>query len=227
MSAGQHANRSGKSVYLLMGAMVLGGAATVADASFLVPGGTLAPVPAEADLPGGVVVDGGVALPFAGVGYTGTLTTTVFTGDISNPFGINRLTFAYLLTNDASSAHVLHRLTITDFVTALTDVSYQSTSTGVVPSFADRSTTDVIGFQFQNLLGGSEIDPGMQSRLLVVQTDATTYAPTIATVIDGSSANVASFAPSAAVGIPEPGSAALLGTAGAALLARRRRRRCA
>jgi hypothetical protein len=64
----------------------------------------------------------------------------------------------------------------------------------------------------------------MTSALLVVQTSATTFVPVTASVINGSVASVASFAPAV---IPEPSALALFGLAliGFATCARFRERR--
>src|SRR4051794_27356935 len=69
----------------------------------LVPGGAFL-TPPEPDPVGGVIVAGGAAVPFVsppGPGqFSGTLTTTVIAGDVSNPLG--GLTFTFLLHNDAT-----------------------------------------------------------------------------------------------------------------------------
>src|SRR5215510_156991 len=70
----------------------------------LAPGVTLYPAPGEPDPVGGVVVGGGVPVPFAAVGFSGTLTSTVLSGDASNPFGPGALTFTYRLVNSPGSA---------------------------------------------------------------------------------------------------------------------------
>src|SRR5690242_235171 len=101
----------------------------------ILPGQTIL-APAEADPTGGVVQAGtGIAVPFAspaGPGqFSGTLTTTVISGDPSNALG--GLTFTYRLTNDAVSLAALERMTNLDFTGFLTDVSYQIPAVGVVP----------------------------------------------------------------------------------------------
>ena len=67
-------------------------------------------------------------------------------------------------------------------------------------------------------LGLGMLAPGTNSRLLVIQTNATTFQATTATVIDSLAANPASFAPLA---IPEPTTLALMGLIG--LVGMRRR----
>lgn len=189
-------------------------------AAALVGGGFQSPVPVEPD-PVGASQVATKTIPFASLGYTGTLTSTVYTNDSSNPYGPNALTFTYLVTNDAASNHVLSRFTVSDFANILTDTSYQATG-GIVPTSVDRATDDVVGFNFLLGFGAGPITPGNSSALLVVQTNATTFADSIATVINGTPAVVSSYAPRA---IPEPATAGLLAVAAAGFLARRRRRR--
>src|SRR5205809_126187 len=89
--------------------------ASRASAAPLVPGGALL-TPPEPDPVGGVVVAGGVPVPFAsppGPGsFSGTLTTTVIAGDVSNPLG--GLTFTYKLTNKAISLSSIWTMNVTD-----------------------------------------------------------------------------------------------------------------
>jgi hypothetical protein len=214
------------------------GMASLSEAAPLTVGGTQFPVAAEAGqpAPGAVAQPGtGVALPFVGLGFSGTLTSTVWRNDSSNPAGPNALTFTYLLTNDATSAHVVHRMTVGSYGTAptifATDVSHDpgGAATAVVPTLADRTTSDVIGFSFASVIPGvpgllGHIPPGGSSKLLVVQTDAISFAPTFASVINGTVATVASWAP--LTQIPEPGTWILgsLGVLGLVGIVRRVRR---
>src|SRR5689334_16430230 len=99
----------------------------------LAPGATIA-ASGEPDPTGGVVQAGtGVAVPFVsppGPGqFSGTLTTTVISGDPSNALG--GLTFTYRLTNDVVSLAALERMTNLNFTGFLTDVSYQTPAVGV------------------------------------------------------------------------------------------------
>jgi hypothetical protein len=155
-------------------------------------------------------------VPFVAPTFSGTLTTTVITGDTSNPLG--GLTFTYLLTNNQGSVNAIGRLTVTDFSSWLTDASFQ-TGPGLAPAYVDRAGTgDVIGFSFQGPpLGASQLLGGMTTTLLVVQTNAPAFVPAIASVIDGSVAQAATFSP-----VPEPATMSLLALGGL-LLARRRR----
>jgi len=226
----------GLSVIAVMAAVI--GMASLSEAAPLTVGGTQFPVAAEAGQPaaGAVIQPGtGVALPFVGLGFSGTLTSTVYRNDSTNPFGPNALTFTYLLTNDAASAHVIHRMTVGSYGTAptifTTDVSHDpgGAASAIVPTLADRTTSDVIGFSFASVIPGvpgilGHIAPGGSGKLLVVQTDAVSFAPTFASVINGTVATVASWAP--LTQIPEPSTWILgsLGVLGLVGIARRVRR---
>lgn len=175
----------------------------------LVPTATIA-APGELDPTGGVVQAGtGVAVPFAsppGPGaYSGTLTTTVIAGDPSNALG--GLTFTYRITNDATSLSDIKRMTNLNFTGFLTDVSFQTTSAGVIPTTVDRDASgSTVGWDFAQL-GAGVINPGGASRLVVIQTNAPAFVPINANIIDGSIATAPSFGPA----VPEPASLALLG----------------
>jgi hypothetical protein len=192
-------------------------AATISLAAPLGTGQTLYPAPGEPDPTGGVAACGSpVTYAFATGTFSGTLTTTVIAGDPSNPYG--GLTFTYVLHNDATSTNVNARLTTRDWTGFSTDASYQTPATGVIPTYIDRLTVDVIGFSFQGPpIGAGPIPPGANSAVLVVQSNAHTCVDAIANVIDGSTANVQTLGPA-----PEPSALVLLAMGGFALIRRRR-----
>jgi hypothetical protein len=206
-----------------------------ASASFMAPGASL-PASGEPDPTGPplfVASTGPVA--FASGDYSGTLNSTVFTNDASSPFGLGSLTFTYLLTNDAVSSGEIDRLTVNDFAGFLVDSSYQTPAAGVTPTQMSRSgVTDagnVVGFTFLGApFGFGVLTPGSSSALLVVQTDATTFAPSVASVIDGHVTSVDSLAPGGpGAGVPEPCSVVLAGiglVAVSIIRLRSRSRRC-
>jgi hypothetical protein len=171
------------------------------------------------------------AVFFAAPGYTGTLTSTVYDGDATNPFGLTALTFTYLLTNNPTSTHELHRFTVSSYQSFATDVSYSSLFLGQPPTFIDRNPLgDVVGFSFPTaippvLVGPGALAPGMTSALMIIQTDATRFTLTTASVINGSTTSVLSLAPFKIV--PEPSTLALgaLGLIGTVAIAIRKRRR--
>jgi hypothetical protein len=159
--------------------------------------------------------------------FSGTLTTQVLSGDTTNPFS-GGLTFTYLLSNDSTSVNSLNRVTLDNFSSLYSvDANYQSSSTGVIPtSFERDSLGDVIGVNFLSSVGPGVIPPGGHSRLLVLQTNATNYQSSSASIIDGSSATASTFVPSP-TSVPEPSAIliGLLGTVGLGWVMVRRRRR--
>lgn len=200
--------------------------AGIAQASPLGVGATVFPVSGEMDPTGGVAVAAcpSIRLPYATSTFSGFLTSTVVSGDPSNPLG--GLTFTYWLENNAASVNVNARLTVNDWTGFLTDASYQSlilggppANTGVRPTYVDRLTPDIIGFSFLGApIGFGAIAPGGFSALLVIQTNAPTCVPTIASVIDGTVASVNTYGPA-----PEPTTLSLLLLSGSLALIRRRR----
>src|SRR5260221_373477 len=82
--------------------------------------GTLVPAPysnfiSSAPDIGGAFVAGGAALPFSTATFNGTLTSTVYQNDPSNPFGPGDLTFTYQLTNSVTSSDGIERLALGSF----------------------------------------------------------------------------------------------------------------
>ena len=213
-------SRSNEAAVVAVGLLL--SAAGFAEAAPLtaVPPGFLSPVPAETDPPASsTLIAGGTPTAFSGFGFSGVLVSSVYRG---NSFGPDALTFTYQLSNDAASFNTLHRFTISSFASFLTDVSIQTG--GLPPSLADRSTPDVVGFSFLDGIGQGPLLPGGQSSLMVIETDSLAFTPSTASVIDGSTAGVPSFAPLPA--IPEPATWALgvMGLVGLLGLARRARR---
>jgi hypothetical protein len=168
---------------------------------------------------------------FSAPGYTGTLTSSVYDGDSTNPFGLTALTFTYLIVNNPNSSHEIHRLTVSSFQSFATDVSYSSLSGGLEPTFIDRNTLgDVVGFSFPTpippvLVSFGALAPGMTTRLMVIQTNSTRFHFSTASIINGSTTGVVSLAPD--VLVPEPSTLTLgaLGLLGTVAIAIRKRRR--
>jgi hypothetical protein len=196
--------------------------ASRASASFMAPGASLSASP-EPDPIGGIVVGTTGPVPFATASYSGTLDSSVISGDASNPFG--GLTFTYLLTNSAVSTGEIDRLSINDYAGFLVDASYQVPTAGLPPTLMNRSGLgDVVGFNYVGApVGAGVLTPGSSSALMVVQTNATLFAPTLVSVLNGLGTMVSSLGPA----VPEPCSLVLggIGTAVAAIFRSRRRSR--
>jgi hypothetical protein len=166
-------------------------------------------------------------VPFTALTFTGTLDSWVYTNDPNNPFGPTGLTFVYQIANNLGSPHNIERLTVNSFVGTQTDAGYFAQNVSqVLPGLIDRVTPDVVGFTFLAPIGPpvnighGVVAPGTDSTLLVVRTDATTFRGTTVSLIDGSTAHAASYAP-----VPEPGTLALAASALMGLIIVRRRRR--
>jgi len=130
-----------------------------AHASSLVYGATLSPVPVGS----GPALGANVVLPtvsstFTAPDYSGTLFSTVLNNDTSNPYGLNKLTFTYLIQMDATTIDPVSRFTISSFANYLTDASEKTAiSTDIVPSSVNRSGApgSLVRFSFDGALLGA------------------------------------------------------------------------
>jgi len=186
----------------------------------------------EPDPTGGVVVSS-LTAPFAAATYSGTLISQVIAGDPSNPLG--GLTFTYLLSNNAGSSNAIERLTVVGYAGWGTDVSYQTPvpALHLPPPTNDRDATgNVMGFSFSNpvnvgpplgFVGNGVLAAGDTSALIVIQTNAPSFQPTIENVIDGSVTALNSYGP--ATSIPEPSTLVLAGLGALGLACGRQFRR--
>jgi len=212
-----------KAVNGILAGSMLGILSAAAIGAPLAPGGTLNPAPGEPDLAGANLLATTGAVPFLATPavFSGTLVSSVYNNDPTNPNGPNALTFAYQVNSDASSINAIHRLTVGGYTGFLTDASYQTPVSGLAPTFIDRPTAAFLGFSFFGApIGQGTLPPGASTALLVVQTNATQYTQALANVIDGGQAN---NIPSLGPLIPEPASAGLALLAAGGLLARRRK----
>ena len=150
--------------------------------------------------------------------FSGVLNSYVLGSNTDNPLG--GLSFVYRLTNSATSADAIHRISLNGFSGLQVQAGYLDGGTapiggalgaGLIPTLVDRGLApgDNAGFGFlQGTVSGvsfDSLDPGMSSRYLVMYTNATTYGNAMASVIDGSVASAATFAP-----VPEPETYALM-----------------
>ena len=163
-----------------------------------------------------------ITSPFANPFYVGSVTTQVIGGDTSNPFG--GLTFTYQVLVSPVSTGGIERINGLDYTGFLTDVSYLpgSGTAAPPPTTVDRGATGAqVGFNFvPPPLGAGTLPPSSISPLLVVQTNAFAFAPSVVNIIDGTVTAVPSFGPA----IPEPATLGLISLASLALARQRRSR---
>jgi hypothetical protein len=154
--------------------------------------------------------------PFNNGALSGTLFSSVYSGDTANPYP-GGLTFTYQLSIAPGSPDSSSEMTVSSFSSFHTDVSYHTAGADVNPSnfTRDSGAGDTLRFVFLS----QSILPGETSALVVVQTDAASFHSTSAGIIDGLTVNVPSLAPLA---VPEPATFSLV-LAGLGLLGFRNR----
>jgi hypothetical protein len=213
-----------KKICVALIATVVGGVLSTQATAAALPAGTALFGPSTEGDPVGGTEEISVTIPFTAAGaFSGSLKTTVLSGDTSNPYG--GLTFIYELTNDGTAGpNSIGRMSLDGFAPFLIDASYQIPAAGIAPASIDRNPSgDVVGFNFVPLASDPAtgfLAPGDSSAVLVLQTDATAYARgTFGSLIDGGVATVDTIVP-----VPEPSTMVLVlaSLAGAAVIARRR-----
>lgn len=199
--------------HLLAGMAAIAIGTVAAQATLLGPGSSIS-LSMAAEPSASATLLATASSPVTAVTFGGTLVSSVYANDSSNPWG--GLTFTYQLFNVGPDT--VERLTLSSFAGFLTDVNYSQT--GIVPLNAVRTVSgNQISFNFRNQAEQGTLVPGGSSPWLIIQTDSTVYQNSIAGVINSSTANVATFAPAA---VPEPATTALAALGVAACLLGRR-----
>src|ERR1700730_2029307 len=194
---------------LIAAAFLFGGTRQVKADPFLLgttpinPGQTAFPglVP-PGTLPGTLLAS--LIAPYSFTTTAGTTSGTLVSAVFRESGGT--LDFYYQVNNNANSATAIDRMTAVSFASFLTAVGFRvdgSTLAGalfvngtVAPFTADRNggLGTTVGFSFSPP-DGAKILPGLSSNVLVISTDATTFAAGNASVIDGGTQTVAAFQP--------------------------------
>ena len=193
--------------FICLAAALVTAQVTIANAAPLpAPSGELFPLPSGPPISGGTLLFT-TNVSFSSSTFNGSLTTSVFSGDVNNPNG--GLTFTYSLVNSISSPDAIHRFTIDGFAGYLTDVSFQPALGAVVPYDANRNNAGgtTLGFDFGLQIPpfSQQFAPGDFTALLVVRTDSTSFTAGVGNVIDGSVATAATVVPfGSTVPVPEP-----------------------
>jgi hypothetical protein len=181
------------------------------QASSLVYGVTVSPVPVGS----GPALGANVVLPtvsstFTAPDYSGTLFSTIYNNDSSNPYGLGDLTFTYLIQMNSSTVDPVSTFTVSSFANYLTDArETTSLPTDIVPSSVVQTAPSgsVVRYRFDGALLGA----GTTSALLVVYSDAFNWANTQAGLLDGVGSSANSVAPAPLVTTPEPSTTILTG----------------
>jgi hypothetical protein len=192
-----------------------------------------------------VLVPGGAVMPEILAGSAGTLVASLLTpltsgseliANLRTAVVMNSggtLDFYYQIGNKGTSGHNIDLAFNQSFApgsTFATDVFYRLENGGLdffhnvasgVPSVASRNSSgSVVGFEFSGspIRSALRINPGEISSILVIRTNATTYAAGSTTISNSITLTGDSFAPSgfAPSAVPEPASLLLLGSAFAA-----------
>ncbi len=136
--------------------------------------------------------------------FTANATASVYS-DSGNTFCAGCLDFVYMVTR-TGGADPIERITGGSFIGYLVDAGVVTGSAGFTPTSVDRSANGgVIGFNYQN---AANLTDNQSTQLLVIQTNATSFAAGVMSAQDGLAANGIGFQPAST---PEPISMSLLG----------------
>ncbi len=118
----------------------------------------------------------------------------------------NNLIFTYQIFTDNSSNDPIYRLTATNFTGFRTWYAYEADSNNSPDEFNRTNSGSTAGFNFQD----DGVDPGENSSLMWIKTNATNYTVGTISLIDGSTTNLEGFGPAVSAVVPEPASLSLL-----------------
>lgn len=211
----------------LAAALLLTFGARPASAVLFNPGDTL-PLPgttsaAEPQLEGTVLED--ETVPFSFVGSVtgglirGTIQQRVVRSDLDGT-----LDFYWKVFNESSSAGPLGSFRIGDFMASEFNANYRIDGLGTVAAPQGHRFVGVESNYFNFSFDGNGLEPGQESKFMLMDTSATTYVKTAKMDVANPGTSLASaLFPAFTPGVPEPASATL--ALGAAILLSAARRR--
>lgn len=188
-------------------ALVLAGMFTTANATVLVANVPSANVDIIPAFLGGTLLASAIT-NISNVSYTGIARTAVY----DTATGLD---FLYQFTSSKVSKNGVDRFTGFNFASLgnsvvsvfQTSAAFDIFATGTVAAKnADRTSSDVFGFNFVNNGVFTKIQPGETSYTEIIETNATAYKRGNFGLLDGIGSNANGFAPT----IPEPGTNAML-----------------
>jgi hypothetical protein len=199
---------------ILLGSCALAPRAT-ATIYTLNPSGSIAATLSTYPMGGGLTLLDQTNYTFNTGTLEGTVTSSVYSGDTSNPNG--GLTFTYLLSLFNTGTDSSSEMTVGGYKGFLTDVSYNTGGAMAPSTFTRSGDGNVVRFVW----GGGGLPSGDTGDLVVVQSSASNYQVGQGAVIDSLAGDVWILTPTA---VPEPGVGVLLtGGLGALVVFLRRR----
>lgn len=173
---------------------VMGLVAQTAVGAVLLPPGATIPGAIPDSVGAGAIQLATISVPYTTPTLSGTYTTTVWTHDINNAFGLGGLTFEYTVATSVASSDAVGRVTVGGW--AINAAAVGNISLVTVPSTFDRSLSgSVIG---ANFAAAAAVNPG-QTIDFLVQSPLHGWASAFGGVIDETTATVRVLAP-----VPEP-----------------------
>jgi len=209
-------HRQGAAIIAAVMLFVLGFGAN-ARAVIILPGQTLPTTGVIA--PGGPLVLNTGPVPFVGTDFFNNIH---FTGDLDTQVYADSqgLDFVYQFTNDASSPDSILTVSASSFSGYQTNADFVAGSGAGFPTTVSRDSNDLGDTITFSYTLASAVNPGSNSVVLIVKTNATALTNGTFSLQDGGNVSINAPAPAS---VPEPATTAIAGVALLSLGMRRRR----